>query len=377
MIALLTAVTLFTACDNDDATYTSVEPLEVKTAALEFDHNGGQNTVNVASTGTLTATTTSNWLTATVSGSTVTLTAAKNESLEGRSATVVLKAGDKQTSVTATQKGKPYGFSENLDFNLNDDKQTVNLYLVHTDPVSFETDYDWIHPTFNEETSQVELTIDENETTWRRSGEVKVSSGSYSDVITITQFDFYRDVLGDYRFMYYNTAINNYSTIGVTLTKDALLMELPFGKFTFPVKLDPDEMAVGVGPSGSMVGEATISKKTYYTFLTFSDYQYNGPNTEYETKYYSICTLEESDGYLVGDFGGIFKWQQYSNDFIANQWNLMAHSENKFEKSTREGLIISFLAPRIFKPLPDANGAKPTAAEAEQSVIRKIHSLRK
>lgn len=188
-IALIAAVALFTACGSDDASYKATPTLDIASADVLFEAEGGDGYITANTTSELTATTESNWVTLTVTGNVVTVTADPNITLDGRSAVIKLSAGGTETTVTATQKASIYGVPS-LEYEIGDYEASLEIPVVHTMPVTVESNVDWITAVFNEETNQIELVAENNDEEDEREGSITVSMGDYSDEITITQIGF-------------------------------------------------------------------------------------------------------------------------------------------------------------------------------------------
>jgi len=183
---LLAGVISFTSCSSDDATYQATPKLEVTSADVLFEAPGGNGTIVVNASGAVTATTTANWLTLSVQGNNVVVSANPNITLEGRSGLIKILSGDTEAEVTATQKGSVYGIPS-LEYKMGDYQASLNIDVVHNLPVTVESQADWLTAVFNEETSQIELVAEDNDEADSRVGIVIVTMGDYSDEISVTQ----------------------------------------------------------------------------------------------------------------------------------------------------------------------------------------------
>jgi hypothetical protein len=187
LFAIIAAVTLFTACGDDDATYQAVPKLEIASVDVLFESDGGAGNIVVNTNQTLTATTDANWLTLSVIGNTVNLNASPNITLNGRSALIKLKAGDTETEVTATQKSSIYGLVDGLEYEMGDYQAKLNIDVVHSSTVTVQSGSDWLTATFNNETSQIELVAQDNDGADAREGYVTVNMNGIQDKVLITQ----------------------------------------------------------------------------------------------------------------------------------------------------------------------------------------------
>ena len=184
---LLTVVTAFTACSNDDPTYTAPEKLTVKSADAFYEPAGGTGTIVVSTTEAITATTDADWLTATVSGQTVTLTVGANEKLEGRSANVLLKSAKAAAQVNITQKGVIYGVSLGQLQLADSANSVIAIPMANNFAVTVESLTDWLTATFDEANSEIIVTGAENNDVNQRVGYIALSTGVVKDTLAVVQ----------------------------------------------------------------------------------------------------------------------------------------------------------------------------------------------
>lgn len=270
-IALLAGVMSFTSCSKDDATYKSTPVLEVSSADLYFEAVGGTGSITVSNpTGALTASTETacNWLSLSVSGNSVAVTVSENTTLDGRSATILLKAGDTEARVTATQKGGTYGLTGGTIYNVNDEARTLSVPLVHTASVTLESEVDWISASFDEETDQVKMALKANDTGWRRSGTVILRTGEIEDRITVSQFDFLNDVQGSYGLVYETSQGYVYQPVALSVTSGnegtlAFVEPSPYAGITIPVTFDPSTFSFSIANFGDLENTVTAGEETY------------------------------------------------------------------------------------------------------------------
>ncbi len=125
---LLAAAFVFTAfsCDvipqpDKDASGSQYLPgpaLEILSKTVVFSPDGGNGSIVVNTNDALTARVDRPWISVSTSGSTVSLTVSRNESIESRYATVTLRAGDAVAEITAQQFGinSAYMWDESYTF---------------------------------------------------------------------------------------------------------------------------------------------------------------------------------------------------------------------------------------------------------------------
>lgn len=188
LVVLLASVLMFTSCGKDDASYTTTPKLDVAQSDVLFEAEGGTGTITINNASAVTATTESTWLTVSANGNVVTATASLNPSLDGRSATIVIKSGDAEAVVSATQKGSVYGIVGGLEYELADTAQaSASIPVVHTQGVTVQSLTEWLTASFNSETSAIEVSATSNDTEDPRVGYVAFQTGDIKDTLAIVQ----------------------------------------------------------------------------------------------------------------------------------------------------------------------------------------------
>lgn len=253
LIVLLAGVTMLMSCGDDDATYNSIQKLEVSNAEVLFEAEGGTGSITVNTSSGVTATTESTWLTVAANGNKVTVTAPLNSSLDGRSATITLKAGDAQAVVTATQKGSVYGIAGGLDYTLADaPNSSIAVPVVHTSAVVVKSLSDWLTATFNTETNQIEIVAAANDAETTREGYVAFETGIIKDTLTIVQDAFVFEVGTDSIAMpteggVQKVGIKHSRTVTLATDADWITCKLDTKTDTIEVTVDKNEGEARMG----------------------------------------------------------------------------------------------------------------------------------
>ena len=366
LIVLLAGVISFTSCGNDDASYTSVASLEIVSANVVFDVEGGTGTIVVNNTGTITAEalTGTGWLTCSVSGNTVTVTAAENPGREGRSATIVLKSSDgSAANITATQTGVVYGLKKGTYYALNDNANELHLEIYHSKAVTVTSLSDWITASFNEETDMIDIQVEANNTGQMRYGYVEVSSGQFTDKVTISQFDFNKDIYGAYYLLFTESYDSeDYYYVEATLSETSLNFELYTGyTWSVPVTWDKSTSTVTV-TSGTYVGQW----RTYYIYLMFID-MVDGAWTAIGQSFSENTTMsaaikaevdEEGNVVTSGAFEGLLL-----DEYPLDGWNFQAFKSKSFTEAASLGYLT-----RIFNLKLEKVPANETAASRRSKI---------
>ena len=364
-IVLLAGVISFTSCSDDDATYTPVLPLEIASNDVYFEAAGGTGSIVVNATGSVTAETTSDWITLSVNGKTVTVTAKENTAFDGRSARIVLTADGATTNVTAIQKGNVYQVEGSHDYTIEDGASTLKISIVSSSPVTVKSLVDWITATYNSEDSEITINIEANTTTASRVGEVVIEAGSRKDTLTITQGAPGIDVTGDYN-MYFMVEDDDESLyyVPATLTSTSLnftLFQIQETPFSLPVKIDKSIPSITV-TAGSYLGTVEYpGLGTLYTYLIFSgmaDGIWTGVNLSVSKTATMTAELMEEEGTLYGIFKGEVSDGQDS--YVLDGWLFEAFNSRSFTDDADLGYLDQIY--NIILEKQDANGARSRGA---------------
>lgn len=309
LVALLAGIVFVTSCSSDDASYVPTPKLEIKSAQVLFDAEGGDGSIVLNTTGTVTATTDASWLSLAVQGNTVTVTANPNITLNGRSAVINLASGDTQAQVTATQKGSVYGLYSDLDLKFDDAARSLSISIDHPSTVQLKPLADWITATFDDATNEITVQIPQNNSGWRRSGKLVVETAGLRDTLKITQFDFLNDIQGTYLLVYQSNGQWVYTTVDLSRTNDSNGGQLTFlsgsyaaNGFTIPVEFNVAKESFSIYNLAEMGGKYTKSGVEYGAMTMVMGlsadnkiYRFNNDKLAIE------CKLIEEDGAILFD----------------------------------------------------------------------------
>ena len=193
----LLSVFVMMACSDDKSGYTPEEPtIAIVSQDLSFGPQGRTGTLVFQADGAVTASLTSDWCSAQVSGNTVTVNVEDNQSIEGRVAILTLTSAGRSVKFPVQQRGMiATSFPEN-DCHAENAGSVMSYTISHDFPVELVTAADWIHPVMEGETLNV--TIDPNTTGQIRRGTVTMTCGGQEDALSIVQYDFGSNVAGSY-----------------------------------------------------------------------------------------------------------------------------------------------------------------------------------
>ena len=192
----------------------SIEPTEI-----EFETEGGEQTITVTSSDDWKLTTDCDWVyasdTAGNNGASVEITASFNNTSEQRAALIVFVCGNKTAELKLTQKANEFSISvepAEVAFEAEGGKQTVEVISSHE--WTLTNDNDWITTSVNkgESGGSVEISVDYNTSEENKSGEITFACGDKTAALKVTQESDGSPVI-QFRDPYFLAAIINQADI--------------------------------------------------------------------------------------------------------------------------------------------------------------------
>lgn len=206
------------ACSSDDPTYESPAKIKITSADVVFMPGGGTNQITTEASGTLTATSSSSWLTIKVNGSNLELTAQPNTGLQTRTAIINLSANGAVATLTAQQKGLIIDMNvhDNYQFNDSDNQDSI---INNNSNVDFEVSVSdsWIKVLKTKHDFAV--SVEDNASNDFRVGSVTLKFADYKKDFKVIQWG------KEYPFTSLNTATytdgeGNEQSKSITVVKD-------------------------------------------------------------------------------------------------------------------------------------------------------------
>ena len=199
----------FVACGgDDDPTSPTPTPTPTPTSKIDipatentkpvFGTEGGTATVKFTASQAWTATTTndraSEWLSITptsgiAGNSTLNISTKQNDTYDERSATITIKSGTASQTIVVTQKQKDALLVTSDKYEVDAEGGEISVEVKTNIDYSVKTDADWISQSNTRalNTSNLTFAITENEETSKREGHITISSGEFSETVTIYQ----------------------------------------------------------------------------------------------------------------------------------------------------------------------------------------------
>lgn len=269
------------SCDDDDKVADA--GLQVLSAETSFDANGGEHEISV-NKDVVKAYTADSWLAVDAKGNIVTLSTGQNVSNESRHTTVVLKASaTDSTIINVSQLGSVCVIDgANAGIATSSDAAASFLYYMKHDlPVEVSSSDDWISANVTKDSLKVDLA--ENKSGHLRRGWLAYACGNVKDTISVVQYEFSKDIAGDYYFYGYNYSTQKPVAYDATLegTPDACVLKFPKWGLTLPVEFDKNKLALSIknmqymGPYETQVSSTDKTPVTRYVWCQMWDQESN------------------------------------------------------------------------------------------------------
>ncbi|MCR5394608.1 MAG: hypothetical protein K6E86_04370 [Bacteroidales bacterium] len=195
----------FTACGEDDATYTPVTSnIKITSTAIDFTALGGEGYITYTSSSAITYDCDAEWVSVSeAEQGKLTLTVAKNYELDGRVAIVTLSDKQGDTEVSVIQQGVTQDYSIEVTsggeaalfytdegnfpaINIPSDSAGTFAFGIEAPmAVEFAYDADWLSVSASDDS--IYVTVTDNETGHIRQTQIAYECGAKRDAIVLTQ----------------------------------------------------------------------------------------------------------------------------------------------------------------------------------------------
>lgn len=255
-LAIITAAG-FTACNDDDNEWVDPngEPLKVISNETSFSAPASTGSIVVDTQDPVTVTSNDNgWVTTTVNGNTIEVAVEENRELDGRVATLTIKAGSKKTDVSIVQSGAIFKIDLDRIYRTVNTSYTVTTPVVANLPVTFTTSSDWITANYDEEAGALTVKLTANTTKHMRQGYIEYTCGNTTGRIPVKQCVFSTDIVGDYEFVFLNPSNNKYQYFAAKVagTTSNCRIEIPALNFTIPVTYNTSTFTFSIAAGQQM-----------------------------------------------------------------------------------------------------------------------------
>lgn len=268
MMCLVVAAFAASCSDDNDNPYAHTSSITISEADVLFDAVASDaGRIAFSSKSNVSVSVSAPWASATLSGDTVKVSVAQNDTRFSRSASVVLRSQGDSAVVTLVQKGVTVNIEKDMLAAKTDNDTTVTCDFSSNVNLAVVSQPDWVSTTIAN--GKISVNFKSNNTGTFRRGTIYLRSENFTDSVSVSQYDFDNDIKGSYKFTYYNdTTYTTTRTLNATV-KDSVVT-LSGMNLNLPYTFDENSMSIVVS-SGDYVGR----RGSDYYFLMTADEDFN------------------------------------------------------------------------------------------------------
>lgn len=318
------------------------------------------------------------WLKGSVSEGVLTISADRNTKLQGRTGVITIKVGDLTDEITVNQGPLTFPLIKVTKISQNDDAKTYTYEFPSDVEVTFTSDAAWLHGSFANET--VTVSVDANNEGHIRSGKLSYSLEGAEGSITVEQYEFDKDIAGEYNLYYTNPRDGKRYRFPASLTHNGAeySLNLTTLNFQIPVTWDAETKSISLS-AGNKIGiwsdeDGDFSVFVLYSFIQDGKSMVTAASTatmtapveyEEEDNYgYTMAIFKDAGTYtqslysliLAGFSSEAFDWDAYEFNLVqmvspylgrvqALSSTAGSPTPFKIEKSKNAGVAKALLAP--------------------------------
>ncbi|MDE5903733.1 BACON domain-containing carbohydrate-binding protein [Duncaniella sp.] len=260
----------------------------------------------------------SEWLKASLTDGILTIEADRNTKLQARTGIVTISVGNLTYDITVNQGPLIFPLVKATEISQNDDAKTYTYDFPSDIEVTFSSDVEWLHGSFENET--VTITVDANNDGHIRKGNLSYSLEGTEGSVSIEQYQFDKDIAGEYILVYTNSAGKQAAfkaSLKQTGTKYSI--DLTDLDFSIPVQYDETTLTLKLG-CGDYIGnwvdeDGTFSVYSIYGFVKDGKSMVTASENAYMTSQISYSEMN-GKGYTIASFKDSGTYDYPLNSFI-------------------------------------------------------------
>lgn len=256
---------MMSSCSDDASSPIAMSTINIVSSKTSLGALAEEGNVVLDCVPSAAYTNSTDWLTVTTDGNTVKFSATQNSSIESRNAKLVIKkSANDSILVNVSQKGLVFVI-KGEDLNLTSDDAYTTVYNMNsTIEAQVISCPDWIKASVNG--GSLTIDVDKNESGSLRAGYVKVGYGEFADSIHVSQYEYAKDVAGNYTFSYYDDDEEEYVDLPATIKWDELNMTVAGYELSVPITFDAETNSISI-QSGQYLGQVGNN----YAYMLFLD----------------------------------------------------------------------------------------------------------
>ena len=217
MWAMLLAI-IPSACSSDiDNPYATTSKMKIIKSDVLFDAPASEGSIEVESDSPINVECSASWCSVKIEGNVIRVSTTQNSDLDGRSA--ILTISNKENDcikATVQQQGMRFKVDCNEIITGGDQGCTQTFDVNYNIEPTISSSVSWLH--VNKENNKLTVTMDANTEGHLREGYIRLNVADYKDSICVKQFDFAKDIAGEYSLVYTDNETLQRCFINVRLT---------------------------------------------------------------------------------------------------------------------------------------------------------------
>jgi len=350
------AVSLLLSCSKESPVnpYDRKSEISIEESDILFGEEGGEGCISVNCAKDYTVECNSDWVTCTKEGLTVRVKANGNNSILGRTATIVLRCG--QDSVKAVAQQTAFEFRRAIPEEISWDDSAGEMKYEYRAPynVTIDNSSDWCKAEMVGD--ELKVSFGENTSGVARMNTIYLRGPKATDPVDsiyVSQYDFENKIAGLYTFQYYAKELDEeiWEYVEVLKTEDATITRDPETKavylnvecgFSVPMKFDPKRMVLSIN-GAQYVGVEKSGKSTFYIYTTMVDTKIGV--MIYGDVFGMDAPITTKDGKIYLKFVDNGVWTQYTEGYAADTFYLYRFTNTPPDYQYSAGSMASYKYP--------------------------------
>lgn len=304
------AATLYVKCGNITDEIAVIQSglifkFNADVATIDIDSDAWTTSYDASANVDIEVSSDAEWLTADLADGKLTIAATRNTGLSARTGLLTISAGSLKSEITVNQGPLSFPLVKITEISQNDDEKVYTYDFPSDIAVDLTADVNWINASFANET--VTIKVDANNSGHMRSGTLTYSVDGTTGEVEISQYDFDKDIVGEYQWIYTDPKDNNDYFILATINHSDKDYSLDFsvGAYKLSAAITWDDATRTL----SLAGGTYLGKwSSYYAFICYS---YNNASdgktyTTWGNAYYMDASFtyfeQEGNGYTGAEF---------------------------------------------------------------------------
>lgn len=233
---------------------------------IDIEADAWTNSYEANATIPMSVTSDAEWLKGLIADGILTINADRNTKLQARTGILTITVGDLTYDITVNQGPLTFPLVKVTEISQNDDAKTYTYNFPSDIEVTLSSDVEWLHGSFENET--VTITVDANNDGHIRKGNLSYSLEGTEGSVSVEQYEFDKDIAGEYQWIYTNPADNVDYYYPATIKRDGSNYAIDFtlGRYNVSAAITWDDNTRTLNLAG---GNYIGMWSSYYAYICY------------------------------------------------------------------------------------------------------------